>query len=179
MLWHRRYGHVGEQNLKSLANGKLVERFDYNSSGLCESCIGGKQHQSLFDSSERQTGDLLELVHSDVCGKISDKSIGGAQYFLTFTDDKSRYSWVYIIKMKDQVFKYFLERKALVEKRLQKRKLEPFVTFPYPTMIHLHVFVSNFALSSRGTCAYASLPNTLRWFTFGFFTMLHFKWCLV
>ena len=47
MLWHQRYGHVGEQTLKSLVNGKLVERFDYNSSrglGFCESCIGGKQH---------------------------------------------------------------------------------------------------------------------------------------
>ena len=87
-MWHQRYGHVGEQNLKSLANGKLVEWFDYNSSDFCKSCISGKQHESPFDSSERQTGDLFELVHSDVCGKISDKSIGGAQYFLTFTDDK-------------------------------------------------------------------------------------------
>ena len=32
MLWHQRYEHVGEQTLKSLVNGKLVERFDYNSS---------------------------------------------------------------------------------------------------------------------------------------------------
>ena len=82
MLWHCRYGHVGEQNLKDLANGKLVESFDYNSSrnlGFCERCIGGKQHRSPFSNSERQTGDLLELVHSDVCGKISDKSVGGAQ----------------------------------------------------------------------------------------------------
>ena len=78
------------------------------------------QHRSPFDSSERQTGDLLELVHSDVCGKISDKSIGGAQYFLTFTDDKSRYSWVYIIKTKDQVFQCFLW-KALVEKATKKK----------------------------------------------------------
>ena len=124
MLWHRRYGHVGEQTLKSLMNGKLVERFDYNSSrglGFCKSCIGGKQHRSHFDSSERQTGDLLELVHSDVCGKLSDKSIGGAQYFLTFTDDKSRYSLVYIIKMKDQVYQCFLEWKALVEKAAKKK----------------------------------------------------------
>ena len=82
MLWHRRYGHVGEHNFKDLANGKLVEKFDYDSSrdlGFCESCIGGKQHRSPFNSSERQTGDLLKLVHSDICGKISDKSIGGAQ----------------------------------------------------------------------------------------------------
>ena len=47
--------------------------------------------------------------------------IGGAQYFLTFTDDKSRYSWVYIIKTKDQVFQCFLEWKALVEKATKKK----------------------------------------------------------
>jgi len=111
--------HVGEQKLKSLANGKPVEYFDYDSSrelGFCESCISGKQHRSPIDSSERQTEDLLELVNSNVCGKISDKSIGGAQYFLTFTDDKSRHTWVYIIKTKDQVFQCFLEWKAFVEK---------------------------------------------------------------
>ena len=114
---------VGEQSLKSLAGGNLVERFDYNLSGdlgFCESCIGGKQHRNPFESSERQTEDLLELVHSDVCGKISEKSIGGAQYFLTFTDDKSRYSWVYIIKTKDQVFRCFVEWKELVEKATKK-----------------------------------------------------------
>ena len=60
-----------------------------------------KQHQTPFDSSERHMVDLLELVHSDVCGKISEMSIGGAHYFLTLTDDKSRYSWVYILKTKD------------------------------------------------------------------------------
>ena len=33
ILWHRWYGHVGEQNLLSVANDKLVEQFDYKSSG--------------------------------------------------------------------------------------------------------------------------------------------------
>ena len=124
MLWHRRYGHISEQNLKTLANSELVEHFRYNLTkniGFCESCIGGKQHRTPFGASERQTCDLLELVHSDVCGKISESSIGGAQYFLTFTDDKSRYSWVYMLKTKDQVFEYFLEWKSLVEKATKKK----------------------------------------------------------
>ena len=122
MLWHRRYGHIGEQNLKSLANNELVECFKYDPTknvGFCESCIEGKQHRTSFDASDRQTGDLLELVHSDVCSKISETSIGGAQYFLTFTDDKSRYSWVYILKTKVQVFERFVEWKSLVEKEEQ------------------------------------------------------------
>ena len=34
----------------------------------------------------------MELVHTDVRGKINAKSLGGAEYFLTFTDDKTRYT---------------------------------------------------------------------------------------
>ena len=60
----------------------------------------------------------LTLVHSDVCRKISEISVEGV---LTFTDDKSRYSWVYILKTKDQVFDYFLEWKALVQKATKKK----------------------------------------------------------
>ena len=53
--------------------------------------------------------------------EIGDKSLGGAQYFLTFTDDKSKYSWVYILKSKDEVFDRFLEWKALVERTTRKK----------------------------------------------------------
>ncbi len=45
---------------------------------------------------------------------------------LTFTDDKSRYTWVYM-KSKDQVFERFPEWKALVE-RQSKQKLKAFRT---------------------------------------------------
>ena len=62
------------------------------------------------------------LVHSDVCGKISEKIIGGAEYFHTLTDDKTCYSWVYSLKSKDQIFDQFLELKAaLVENSSGKR----------------------------------------------------------
>ena len=72
-LWHRRYKHLGEQNLQKIARNKLVEQFDYdakNDIGFCESCIGGKHHRSPFDSRKSQTTEILELVLSDVCGKM-------------------------------------------------------------------------------------------------------------
>ena len=47
---------------------------------------------------------LPGLVHSNVCGKTNVKSFGGAQYFLTFTDDKTQYVWVYMLKCNDEVF---------------------------------------------------------------------------
>ncbi len=36
----------------------------------------------------------LDLIHTDVCGKLNTKSLGGAEYFLTFTDDKTRFSYL-------------------------------------------------------------------------------------
>ena len=64
---------------------------------------------------ERST-ELLGKVHSDVCGKIEVKSLSGAEYFVTFIDDKSRYVWTYVLKNKSDVFKKFHEWKAMVEK---------------------------------------------------------------
>ena len=72
-------------------------------------------------SSSTEATELLELIHSDVCGKISEKSIGGAQYFLTFTDHKSRYTWTYFLKSKDEVCNRLIEWKALVENATGKK----------------------------------------------------------
>ena len=123
-LWHRRYGHLGEKNLRKLAKDELVQHFDYdatNGIGFCEACVGGKHHRSRFSRSTTHTKEPLELIHSDVCGKMREKSLGGAEYFLTFIDDKTHYSWVYPVKTKDQVFDRFLEWKALVEKSSGKK----------------------------------------------------------
>ena len=117
-LWHRRFGHLNKQSLEKLAKKGLIDNFDYNTSnelGFCKACVGGKQCRSSFKASETETKEPLELVHSDVCGKMNHKSIGGAEYILTFVDDKTHYSWVYPLKTKDEVFERFLEWKALVE----------------------------------------------------------------
>ena len=53
---------------------------------------------------------------SDICGRLEAKSLCGAEYFVTFIDDKSRYVWIYILKNKSKVFKKFLEWKSMVEK---------------------------------------------------------------
>jgi len=51
----------------------------------------------------------LELVHMHVCGKMGAKTIGGAEYFVSFMNDKAHYSWVYPLKTKDQAFNQFLQ----------------------------------------------------------------------
>ena len=51
-----------------------------------------------------------------MCGKMNAQSLSGAEYFLTFIDDKTRFVWVYVLKRKDQAFERFLEWKVLAEK---------------------------------------------------------------
>ena len=119
-LWHRRYGHLGTKGLQQLARERLVDGFNYDHQkkiDFCESCVNGKHHRSQFPTGGGKRADqLLGLVHSDVCGKMSSQSLSGAEYFLTFIDDKTRYVWVYVLKRKDQVFSYFIEWKSMVER---------------------------------------------------------------
>ena len=57
----------------------------------------------------------MELVHSDLCGPIQVESKGGSKYFLTFTDDFSRFSVVYFLHRKSQVFSYYKDYVAQME----------------------------------------------------------------
>ena len=67
-------------------------------------------------SSEKRASHPLQLIHSDVCGKIGTRSLSGGEYFVTFVDDHTRYVWAYILKSKDEVFAHFQKWKAQVEK---------------------------------------------------------------
>ena len=78
-LWHHRYGHLGEQNLQKLSKTNMLEHFDYDTKkriSFCEANVDGKYYRSPFEKKKRHTlsAKPLELVHSDVCGKIGEKS---------------------------------------------------------------------------------------------------------
>ena len=52
---------------------------------------------------------LLEIVHTDVCGPMSVEARGRYHYFLTFTDNLSRYGYIYLMKHKSETFEKFKE----------------------------------------------------------------------
>ena len=64
--------------------------------------------------------NVLDLIHSDLCGPMP-KSLSGSQYFFTFIDDHSRKMWAYILNSKDQVINVFKEFHALVERQTGKK----------------------------------------------------------
>ena len=87
-LWHKRLSHISEKGLNVLAKNKFLSNFKSVKLEKCEYCLAGKQNRVFFKSypPSRQT-ELLELVHSDLCGPMKTKTLGSAIYFVTFIDD--------------------------------------------------------------------------------------------
>ena len=89
--------------------------------GICKGCASAKNVKNPFPSSGSKTEEILELIHSDVCGPMPHASINGYEYYLSFIDDYLRKTWVYFLKTKDEVFVRFKEFKALVENHSKKK----------------------------------------------------------
>ena len=119
-LWHCRLGHIHERRIQKLLNDGYLDPFDYVSYATCEPCIRGKLTNSPFSGTGERATELLELIHSDVCGPMSTHAIGGYSYFITFTDDFSRYGYVYLMKYKSEAFEKFREYKNEVENQTGK-----------------------------------------------------------
>ncbi|KAK8686134.1 hypothetical protein V6N13_125161 [Hibiscus sabdariffa] len=64
-----------------------------------------------FNGRSERASDLLGLIHSDVCGPMNTHVIGGFQYFIKFTDDFSRYRYIYLMRHKSEALEKFKEIK--------------------------------------------------------------------
>ena len=122
-LWHRRMAHLNQKDLVKLKNGQAsgIEFSVPKSIEPCVPCMKGKQSRLPFPKQGRRASSILELIHSDLAGPMEEKSIGGANYFLTFIDDFSRKTFVYFLKNKSQVLEYLGEFKSLVENQNNKK----------------------------------------------------------
>ena len=62
----------------------------------------------------------MGLVHTDVCGPMSSIARGDFQYFITFTDDFSRYGYIYLMRNNSESFEKFKEYQNEVQTQLGK-----------------------------------------------------------
>ncbi|UYV73167.1 K02A2.6-like, partial [Cordylochernes scorpioides] len=108
MLWHDRLGHRNIESIKKIQNENLARGLSLNNCSHntdCVQCIQGKLTETPFPKkTEYRATETLQLVHSDVCGPLPTNSLSGKRYFITFTDDYSRYTKIYLLKGKDEVY---------------------------------------------------------------------------
>lgn len=123
-LWHRRLGHLHFRALPSLEKMvKGIPKLSHVHDGTCKGCTMGKNIKRQFHSSESRSKEILDLVHSDLCGPMSIASLSGFSYYVTFIDDYSRKTWIYFLRSKesDEVLGRFKEFKVQVENLSGKR----------------------------------------------------------
>ena len=73
----------------------------------------GKMTKTPFFGHEERANELLALVHTDIYGLMTSQARGGYSYFITFTEDLSRFGYM---NHKFEAFDKFKEYQCVIEK---------------------------------------------------------------
>ncbi|GJU87896.1 retrotransposon protein, putative, ty1-copia subclass [Tanacetum coccineum] len=120
-LWHFRLGHINKKRMDKLQRDGILQPTHNESLEKYKSCISRKMASKPFPHQVERAKDLLGLIHTDVCGPFRTVSREGASYFITFTDDFSRYGYIYLMKHKHEVFETFKVFQNEVKNQLGKK----------------------------------------------------------
>ncbi|KAL0451445.1 UNVERIFIED_CONTAM: hypothetical protein Slati_1122600 [Sesamum latifolium] len=120
-IWHARLGHISKDRIRRLVDSKSLEIDNLDHLPTCESCLKGKMTKKPFVGQSAIANGLLDLVHTDACRPLSVPARGGFSYFITFTDDHSRYGYVYLMRYKSEAFGRFKEYRLEVENQTNRK----------------------------------------------------------
>jgi hypothetical protein len=121
-IWHRCFAHLSLWNLQKVE--KLVDGMAIDPSTLpkegytCEPCVFGSQTCNLNDAPMTRCRVPSDRIHSDICGCITPVALGEYRYILTFTDDVTRVTYLFVLKTKTamEVPECFLKFRNVFEK---------------------------------------------------------------
>ncbi|GKC16755.1 retrovirus-related pol polyprotein from transposon TNT 1-94, partial [Tanacetum coccineum] len=104
--WHKRLAHLNFKTINSLVKQNLViglPSLFYSKDKPCSSCEKEKHHRASFKLKLKiSIKKCLYLLHMDLFGPITPRSINHEKYTLVIVDEYSRYTWVYFLKKKSQ-----------------------------------------------------------------------------
>lgn len=70
----------------------------------CEMCELAKHYRSSYSPSTSSNTSHLLFIHYDMLGLAPIASLFGYRYFVTFINDYSKVTWIYVLKSKHEVF---------------------------------------------------------------------------
>ena len=115
LLLHRRLGHPSfaamSRSYPSLFNACPRESL------ICDACEFAKHTRGPYPSLGLRSNKPFDVIHSDVWGPCEVYSISGHRWFVTFIDGFSRYTWLYLLKHKNDVFVVFKDLYALIKNK--------------------------------------------------------------
>lgn len=155
--WHRRLGHPSSSVVQSIIRSNKLACAPSRESLVCDACQRAKVHRLPFNNSTHVTSSPLELVHTDVWGPART-SVGGFKYYVSFLDDYSRFTWIYLIKRKPDVEQVFYSFQTHVE-RLLNTKIRIIQSDWGGKYRRLSRYFHKTGISHRVTCPHTSQQN--------------------
>lgn len=118
--FHRIFGHRNLESIKQMCTEKLVTGIELkkckNCDSKCKVCLESKMTRKTFvKSKEKSTKKIFDLVHTDVCGPMRTLTQQKKRYVLTFVDDYSRYTKIYLLRQKSEVIEKLIDFVSLIE----------------------------------------------------------------
>jgi histone deacetylase 1/2 len=121
--WHSRLGHPSSPVVRQiLSRSKISFVPESNKDTVCDACQQGKSHQLPYPKSFSVSNNPLDLIFSDVWGP-APTSVGRNNYYVSFIDDFSKFTWIYLIRHKSEVFQCFTNFQTLVERQFNRKIL--------------------------------------------------------
>lgn len=121
-LLHRRLAHICFKYVSKMPD--LAEECNIKPCPNfldCCACKHAKVKTCNYPRSDRVSKKPFELVHTDVCGPMPVKSLGGARFMQILVDDFSRASWVFFLKEKSQAASILMDWIEEVECKFDTR----------------------------------------------------------
>jgi hypothetical protein len=105
--WHPRLGHPSTSIVRFvLSKNSLPFVNDVSLDHVCDACQQAKSHQLSYPKSFNTSKAPRELIFSNVWGPAC-AFIGRNKYYVIFIDDFSKFTWIYLLKHKFDVFQIF------------------------------------------------------------------------
>ncbi|GJT44395.1 putative ribonuclease H-like domain-containing protein [Tanacetum coccineum] len=124
-LWHRRLGHINFKTMNKLVRGNLARGLPSNifeNDHTCVACQKGKQHKASCKTKSVSSIDKpLQMLHMDLFGPVSVRSLNKKMYCLVVTDDYSRFSWGFFLATKDETSEILKTFITGIENQLEHR----------------------------------------------------------
>jgi hypothetical protein len=98
-----------------LVKDDILHPLDFSNLDYCIDCIKGKYAKQIKKGEAKRSAGILEIMHTNICCSFSVKFVDGFDSFITFTDDFSRYGYIYPIKKLLEALNKFKIFKAEVE----------------------------------------------------------------
>jgi hypothetical protein len=97
-LWHYHLGHFLRGRIERLIKDDILIPLDFSNSDYCIDCIKRKYVKQVKKGEAKRSAGVLEIIHTDICGLFPIKFVDEFDSLITFTDDFSRYDYIYSIK---------------------------------------------------------------------------------